>query len=68
MGKRAAKHKQRYVDRPGDRYKLICPIHVHGHSSEQCKALNDFGTHYSTGRPFEEHRHKLTSAEQKNKH
>ena len=67
MSSSAGKHKQRYIDCPSDRLKLTCLIHDHGHSVEQCKFLNNFGTRYDTRRPFKEIRQEPTSAKKYNK-
>ena len=56
MGKRAAKHKERYVDCLRYQLQIICLIGVTINSSDQCKVLNGFGTKYAKGRPFKDRR------------
>ena len=51
MGNHTDKRKQRYVDHMRDRSKLTCLIHSPGHSSYECRVLNDFGTKYAKERP-----------------
>ena len=47
MSESAVKRRKRYVDHLRDRSILTCRIHVHGHSSDECKVLGDFGSKYS---------------------
>ena len=55
--KRSGKRKQRYVYHLRDRSKLTCIINGLGHSSDECKGLNDFGYKYTKIRHTKERRH-----------
>ena len=54
MDKRAVKCKQRCVDQISYLLQLTCLIHGPGHSSDEYKVLNYFGTKYSKVSPFKE--------------
>ena len=56
MGKHAGRCKKRYVDCPIEISQLTCLIHGPGHSSDECKVLDNFGTKYAKCRPFKESR------------
>ena len=62
MGKHAGNIKQRHIDHPRYRSNLICIIHGNGHSSENYKVLNDFGTRYATSRTYKELRHETSAS------
>ena len=55
MGKWTGNCKQRYVDRPRYRSGLTCTINGNGHSSEQCKVLNEVGIRHYISRTFKEY-------------
>ena len=50
----AGNNKQRYVDHPRGWSQLTCLINGLGHSSDECRVLNGFGTKYAKYRPFKE--------------
>ena len=54
MGRCTGKHKQRYVNFPRYQSQLAYQIHVPGHSSDECKIRNIFGTKYAKYRHFKE--------------
>ena len=47
INRSAVKSKQRCVDNQRDGSKLTCLIHGPGHSPDECKVLNDFGSKYT---------------------
>ena len=46
----AEKRRKRYVDNPKSTSKIYM-IHGSGHSSDECKALGEFGTKYTAAQP-----------------
>ena len=56
MGKQTGKRKKNCVYHLRDQLKLTCLVHGPGYTTDECKALNGFGTKYAKGRDFKEHR------------
>ena len=54
MGKHSDKRNKRRVDFLRGQYTLTCIFRDPGHSSDECKVLNGFGTKYTKVKPFKE--------------
>ena len=61
IGKHCGKRKQGHVDYQRDRSHITCLLNAPVHSSDECKLLDYFGTKYTKGRYFKEHRWETTS-------
>ena len=60
--------RKRYVDHLNDRYKLTFLVNGTGHSSDECKVLEDFCSKYSKARPTKDHRLQPETKNKFNRH